>query len=162
MKAVTAIDKGRIGREPVCRQACERDGGGFLDERGVAGQAGGLHRIPPHIVKRLRLERVDDDVRDVPRTGGAEGFADGDLGAGGSEDFEERAIEEALKLHGGFVGFDFGEHHAGFDGFAFFFEPFDQRAHRHGVAEFGHFDDIGHGSGARSARLRDESYWLMV
>ena len=33
---------------------------------------------------------------------------------------------------------------AGLDGIAFLFEPFDQRAHRHGVAEFRHFDDIGH------------------
>jgi hypothetical protein len=85
---------------------------------------------------------------------GAEGFADGDLGAGGSEDFQKDTIEEALELHGGFIGFNFGEHGAGFDGFAFFFEPFDQRAHRHGVAEFGHFDDLSHGE--RKCRIMNE------
>ena len=69
---------------------------------------------------------------------GAEGGTDRELGAGGTENFEERAVEVTFQLHGGFVGLDFGEHVAGLDDVAFFFEPFDQRAHRHGVAEFGH------------------------
>ena len=76
---------------------------------------------------------------------GAEGGTDGELGAGGTENFQERAVEVAFQLHGGFVGLDFGEHVAGLDDIAFFFEPFDQRAHRHGVAEFRHVDELGHG-----------------
>jgi hypothetical protein len=75
---------------------------------------------------------------------GAEGRTDWELGAGGAENFEERAVEVTFQLHGGLVGLDLGEHVPSLDGVALFFEPFDQRAHRHGVAEFGHCSDISH------------------
>ena len=76
---------------------------------------------------------------------GAEGFADRDLFAFAGEDLDEGAVEEAFELHRGFVGLDLGEHVAGDDLVALLLQPFDQRAHRHGVAEFRHFDDVGHG-----------------
>ena len=76
---------------------------------------------------------------------GTEGGADGDLRTGRRENLQKRAGEERFEFHRGLVGLDLGEHVAGFDGVAFLFQPFDQRAHRHGVAEFGHIDDLGHG-----------------
>ena len=59
--------------------------------------------------------------------------------------FEEDAGDEILDLHGGLVGLDFAEHVARVHLVAFLFQPFDQRADGHGVAELGHFDDFGHG-----------------
>ena len=85
-------------------------------------------------------------------THGAQGCTQFYLGTGVGENFEDRAVEKALELHRRFIGFNFGEDVAGLDGIAFFFKPFAQRAHRHGVAEFRHFDDIGHG--AKSLRWR--------
>jgi hypothetical protein len=80
---------------------------------------------------------------------GAEGRAEGNLSAAGGENLEEGAVEEALEFHRGFVGLDLGEHVAGLHDIAFLLQPFCQRAHRHGVAEFRHFDDVGHGESGR-------------
>ena len=55
------------------------------------------------------------------------------------------AIIEGFHFHGRFVGFDFGEDVADFDGVADLFVPFDEGALGHGVREFWHFDIHRHG-----------------
>jgi len=59
-------------------------------------------------------------------------------------DFQDGAIVKCFEFLGGFVGFDFCQDVATFDCVAFFFEPVDDGTRRHGVAQFGHFNEIGH------------------
>jgi hypothetical protein len=66
------------------------------------------------------------------------------LGTARSKDFQNRAVKERLELHRRLVGFDFRQHVAGLHDVAFLLQPLDQRPHGHGVAEFRHFDDVGH------------------
>ena len=75
------------------------------------------------------------------------GFADGsdrirdsDFVAFAAIVFNQDAIVEAFDFHGRLVGFDFSDHVTVGDCVTFVFEPADQRAHRHGVAEFGHIN----------------------
>jgi len=58
---------------------------------------------------------------------------------------QDYARDKVLDLHGRLVGLHFAQHFPGRDLVAFLFQPFDERPHRHGIAELGHFDDFGHG-----------------
>ena len=58
--------------------------------------------------------------------------------------FAQYSFVEGLHFHGGFVRLDFGQNVADFNLVTFGFDPFDESALDHGVAEFGHGDD-GHG-----------------
>ena len=72
MKAMAAVDKRRISRESILREACERDGGRFSEQRGLIRQARRIQQIPTDVVICRRLEWVDDDVGYVARANGAE------------------------------------------------------------------------------------------
>jgi hypothetical protein len=73
--------------------------------------------------------------------------------------FQHHTGDEIFDLHRGLVGLDFAEHVAGADLVALLFQPFDQRTHGHGVAEFGHFDDFGHGG---SGDWREKAWWARM
>jgi hypothetical protein len=76
VEAMAAIDERRIGRESLVREACERDRGHLVDERGPIGQTGGDDGVPAHVVVRRRLKRVDHDVRRVRPASDAERLPD--------------------------------------------------------------------------------------
>ena len=63
--------------------------------------------------------------------------------------FAQSSLVEGLHFHGCFVGFDLSENVADFDLVTFGFDPFDQGALDHGIAEFGHGHD-GHGKKVKS------------
>ena len=61
------------------------------------------------------------------------------------EDLGEDSLVDRLDLHGRLVGFDFGQHVAGLDLVAFFFQPFGQFALFHGGRQGGHENVDRHG-----------------
>ncbi len=121
--------RGRHGRG--FRLVGARRHGSGRSDRSSDGRCRGLGR-----------RRGDDFAGLTDRT---ERVADGDLCPGGGKYLQQRSGEETLQLHRRFVRFNLGEHITGIDYVAFLFQPFDQRAHRHGVAEFRHVDELSHG-----------------
>jgi hypothetical protein len=59
-------------------------------------------------------------------------------GALGHQDLAKRALVDRLHLHGGLVGFDFGDHVAGLDLVALVLDPLGEVALLHGGRERGH------------------------
>ena len=60
--------------------------------------------------------------------------------------FEQNTVFKAFHFHRRLIRFDFGNHIAVGYGIAFFFQPIDQCSHRHGIAQFGHFNQCSHKS----------------
>ena len=67
------------------------------------------------------------------------------IGAFRHQDLAERAFVDRLDFHGGLVGFDLGDHVAGFNGVAFLLQPFGEVALLHRRRQSGHQDRGWHG-----------------
>jgi hypothetical protein len=65
MKAMAAIDKRGIGLELIACKTCERDRRWLGNQGGLSGQIGGNQGVPPNVVVRRGLKRIDDDVSHV-------------------------------------------------------------------------------------------------
>src|SRR5215468_3692549 len=81
MKAMAAVDKRGIRQESVARESCERDRRRLRNQGGLSCQAGGRQGVPANVVIGRLLKRIDDDVRHVRPTDGAECLADRQSGA---------------------------------------------------------------------------------
>jgi hypothetical protein len=79
---------------------------------------------------------------------------DGCAALAGGADAAERAFVDRLDFHGGFVGFDLGDHVAGFDRVALFLVPFGKVALLHRGRE-GRHQHLDRHDDSLAALLRD-------
>ena len=71
--------------------------------------------------------------------------AEGNLAALLDDELVDDAARRRFHFHRGLVGFDVGDGSADVHGVALLDVPLDKGALGHGVAELGHFDELGHG-----------------